>query len=232
MCVCVCVCVGVCVCGCVCVCVCVCVRASLCECSSVRVCVRVDARVRLKSVYSGGTIALPTRRVLTRTRRGTIAPPTRGVLSRTLAALYRHLLDGYSRVLWRHYSATYSTGTHAYSGGTIALPYSRGTHAYSTGHYRATLGLPAELSSARRHARECPRAPEYASETGSALTHVRLRRLYVSALRRTKGRPDRTKAKQSKSLRSVRPFVRSRRAGGRAGGRKGAAPTQPYQGLG
>ena len=144
-------------------------------------------------------------------------------------------------VLWRHYSATYSTGTHAYStghysatystgtlaysGGTIALPYSRGTHAYSTGHYRATLGLPAELSSARRHARECPRAPEYASETGSALTHVRLRRLYVSALRRTKGRPDRTKAKQSKSLRSVRPFVRSRRAGGRAGGRKGAAPT-------
>ena len=159
---------------CVCVCVCVCVRASLGECSSVRVCVRVDARVRLKSVYSGGTIALPTRRVLTRTRQG-----------------------------------------------TIALPYSRGTHAYSTGHYRATLGLPAELSSARRHARECPRAPEYASETGSALTHVRLRRLYVSALRRTKGRPDRTKAKQSKSksLRSVRPFVRSRRAGGRAGGR-------------
>jgi hypothetical protein len=101
----------------------------------------------------------------------------------------------------------------------------------SSAHYRATLGLPAELSSARRHARECPRAPEYASETGSALTHVRLRRLYVSALRRTKGRPDRTKAKQ-KQKPEIRAAVRSFPAGGRAGGRKGAAPTQPYQGLG
>ena len=93
--------------------------------------------------------------------------------------------------------ATYSRGTHAYSGGTIAL----------------LRDYPPSSPSARRRAREHPRAPEYALPNRllpSALTPVRLRRTTVHcAVSTQRGRPDpkRTKAQQSKGLKkSVRPF--------------------------
>ena len=79
----------------------------------------------------------------------------------------------------------------------------RGTHAYSGGTIALLRDYPPSSPSARRRAREYPRAPEYALPNRllpSALTPVRLRFTTVHcALSTQRAEPDPTAPKHSKA---------------------------------